>query len=185
MVTMKHAGREDTLMLLHVASLHRQIQLRLEASNTLSLGSLWYKEKSENTSSNSQLRRTRRIPGKHFGYMVQAFLLDIRQHQMMEVACSQVHKEHSMLPAPPPQTIRPTSQTHMQSHESESLQGALTSFHKGDSKQLIAQGLPENIPYSALPGTPKAISAKVCPHSLCSLRAVTGQQKQSPWQTSQ
>lgn len=59
-------------------------------------------------------------------FLVQAFLLDV---QMMEVARSRVHKTHAMLPAPPPQTIQPTSQTHMQSHGSESLQGALTSFH--------------------------------------------------------
>lgn len=60
------------------------------------------------------------------------------------------------------------------------LQGAPTSFHKWDSKQLIAQGLPENIPYSALP------VAKLCPHSLCSLSTESQDSKNnSSRQTSQ
>lgn len=60
------------------------------------------------------------------------------------------------------------------------LQGAPTYFHKWDSKQLIAQGLPENILYSALAVVPDAISVKFCPHSLCSLRAESQDSKNNP-----
>lgn len=60
------------------------------------------------------------------------------------------------------------------------LQGAPTSFHTWDSKQLITQSLPENIPSLALPGALNTISAKLCPHSLCSLRAQSQDSENNP-----
>lgn len=89
----------------------------------------------------------------------------------MKISYLQVYKEHSMFQF---HILRPFIQ-HLRYTCSLmrmiTLQGAPTSFHKWDSKQLITQSLPENILNFALPGAPNAISAKLCPHSLQSLRA--------------
>lgn len=90
---------------------------------------------------------------------------------MMEFAHLQVHMQHGMFQLHLPRPCSPHLRHTCSLMKVTTLQEAPTSFHKWDSKQLIAQGLPENIPYSALPAAPDAISAKLCPHSLCSLRA--------------
>lgn len=98
----------------------------------------------------------------------------------MEVAHLQVHMQHGMFQLHLPRPCSPHLRHTRSLMKVTTLQGAPTSFHKWDSKQLIAQGLPENIPYSALPAAPDAISAKLCPHSLCSLRAESQDSENNP-----
>lgn len=99
---------------------------------------------------------------------------------MMEVAHLQVHKEHGMFQLHLLRSFSPCLRHTCSLVKVITVQGAPTSFHKWDSKQLIAQGLPENILYSALPVAPDVISVKLCPHSLCSLRAESQDSKTNP-----
>lgn len=110
----------------------------------------------------------------------QAFPTDVSQHRIMKIAHLQVYKEHSMLQLHILRPFIPQPRHTCSLMRVITLQGAPTSFHKWDSKQLITQSLPENIPNLALPGAPNAISAKLCPHSLCSLRAQSQDSENNP-----
>lgn len=105
----------------------------------------------------------------------QAFLLDVSQHQIVEIAHLQFCKEHStfQLHILIPHLRHTCSLMRV-------IQGAPTSFHKWDSKELITQGLPENIPNLALPGAPNTISATLCPQSLGSPRAQSQDSENNP-----
>lgn len=124
MVTMKHAGREDTLMLLRVTFLHQQIQLRLEAGteeypNTLSLGCFWYKEKTEKHIFQFTTEAHQKDPLKAFWVHGTADLPSRCLSAPNDGSCSLTSSQGTWhVPAPPPQAIRPTSWAHMQSHGS-------------------------------------------------------------------
>lgn len=87
----------------------------------------------------------------------QAFLLDVSQHQIRKIAHLQVYKEHSMFQLHILRPFIPHLRHTCSLMRMITLQGAPTSCHKWDSKQLITQSLPENILNLALPGAPNAI----------------------------
>jgi len=174
--------RRDTLMLLQVTFLH-QNQLRLEASTEeypIFGVLIVQREDWEAHLPNHSWSKPEESSKSFWVRGKLAFLLDVSQHQMMEVACLQVHMEHSMLQLHLPRPFSPCLRHPCGLTEAITFWGPPTSFHKWDSEQLTAQGLPENIPYTALPVAPNALSAKPRPRSLCSLRVESQYSENNP-----